>query len=71
MEKQYIIRNANELVYEDRMAVLVLLMKNNVKICEHRDGSRVRLDLLDDKLIREIFNMVQKGLEVSEINRIY
>ena len=70
MERDYIVRNADELVYDDRMEILKLLMKNKVKIHEHRDGCRVRLDGLSDKVIKEIFNMVKRGLEVSEINRI-
>ena len=58
MNKQQIMRWADSASYSERIGLLRLLLKNEVTIIEHLDGSRVNIDILPKDVIQEIMAFI-------------
>jgi len=58
MNKQKILRWGDSASYSERMGLLRLLLKNEVKIIENADGSRINIDILSKDVIQEIMDFI-------------
>ena len=63
--EQYIIRNADNLEYINRMELLRIIDRNKIRIHTHADGSRVELGKIPMSILTSMyqftFNIIQKN----------
>jgi hypothetical protein len=72
IKKKEIVNNSEDLCYEDRLYVLRILLQHTpkIRIIEHRDGTRINLDLLSQEIINKIHYIISSKLTVPEKNLI-
>ena len=69
-KKTYIITEARNLDYDDKLYVLDILRQHIPIKCikQHADGSRINLDRLEENIINKIYHIIVTKIKAAKSN---